>query len=169
MRLFLKIVNIVFFILALLLIGFMLGRKYDIALDENDRIRGLQYSANEQKIRRLVSLIYSQYMEEVNTDSLMDVAIQQIVNQLDPHSNYLNKTALQRSAREMSGSFKGLGIYLRNISDTLTVTQVLPYSPNYLNLYFDDKLIKVDSVNAIGLSTENFQTILNQKPSDSFI
>lgn len=167
MRLFLKIVNIVFFILALLLIGFMLGRKYDIALDENDRIIGLQYSANEQKIRRLVSLIDSQYMEEVNTDSLMDVAIQQIVNQLDPHSNYLNKTALQRSAREMSGSFKGLGIYLRNISDTLTVTQVLPYSPNYLNLYFDDKLIKVDSVNAIGLSTENFQTILNQKPSDS--
>src|SRR5690625_7423485 len=106
MRLFLKILIIVVFILVLLLIGFMLGRKYDIALDENDRIIGLQYSANEQKIRRLLSLIDSQYMEEVNTDCLMYVAIQQIVNQLDPQSNYLNKTALQRSAREMSGSIK---------------------------------------------------------------
>lgn len=166
MRLFLKIVNIVFLVLVLLIVGFMLGRKFDITLDENDNLVGLQYSANEQKIRRLVSLIDSQYMEDVNTDSLMDNAIQQIVSQLDPHSNYLNKSALERSAQQMSGSFRGLGIYIRKIEDTLTVTQVLPNSPNFLNLYLNDKIVKVDSVNAVGLNSDNLQTIFKEKPSN---
>ena len=113
MRLFFKILNIVFAVICLLIIGFMLGRKYDIAIDENDKLVGVQYSANELKIRRLVSLIDSQYMEEVNSDSLVDNAISQIIGQLDPHSTYLNKKDLQRVTQEMSGHFEGLGIQVR--------------------------------------------------------
>src|SRR5690606_35752137 len=126
MRTFLKILNVVLIALTVLIIGFMLGRKYDIAIDQNDNLLGLEYSANEQKIRRLVSLIDDQYMEEVNTDSLVDNAINQIIGQLDPHSTYLNKEALLRVTQEMSGSYKGIGAQIRKIDDTLTVTQVLP-------------------------------------------
>ena len=50
MRQFFKILNIVLVVLILLLVGFMLGRKYDVALDEDDNLVGLKYSANEQKI-----------------------------------------------------------------------------------------------------------------------
>lgn len=162
MRSFLKIFNIVLLIIILLIVGFMLGRKYDIAIDENDNLVGLQYSANEQKIRRLVSLIDNQYMEQVNTDSLVDNVIYQIVDQLDPHSSYLSKNDLQKVNREMSGSFKGLGIMIRNVEDTLTVTQVLPNSPNYLNLYLEDKIIQVDSVNILGLNADNLHTIFSE-------
>lgn len=144
MRLFLKILNISFIVLILLLVGFMLGRKYDIVLDEDDQLVGLQYSANEQKIRRLVSLINDQYMEDINTDSLVDNAIYQIVGQLDPHSTYLSKDALQKVEQEMSGSFEGLGIQIRKIYDTITITQVLEGSPNFGKLAIGDRILKIE-------------------------
>lgn len=144
MRLFLKILNISFVVLILLLVGFMLGRKYDIVLDEDDQLVGLQYSANEQKIRRLVSLINDQYMENINTDSLVDNAIYQIVGQLDPHSTYLSKDAIQKVEQEMSGSFEGLGIQIRKVNDTITITQVLEGSPNYGKLAIGDRILKIE-------------------------
>src|SRR5690606_21720768 len=101
MRLFFKIANIIMIILIIFIAGFMVGKKYDIAIDENDQLVGLEYSANEQKIRRLVSLIDDQYVEEVNTDSLVDNAINQIIGQLDPHTTYLNQKSLEQITRQM--------------------------------------------------------------------
>lgn len=146
-----------------MIIGFMLGRKYDIALDENDNLVGLEYSANEQKIRRLVSLIDNQYMEEVNTDSLVDNVINNILAQLDPHSSYLSKELLQTVTQQMSGSFKGIGIQVRKIDDTLTVTQVLRESPNFGKIMLGDKILKIDSVNILGLSADNAQSLFKEK------
>lgn len=166
MRTFLKILNVVLIALSVLIIGFMLGRKYDIAIDENDNLVGLEYSANEQKIRRLVSLIDDQYMEEVNTDSLVDNAINQIIGQLDPHSTYLNKEALLRVTQEMSGSYKGIGVQIRKIDDTLTVTQVLPHSPNFRNLRLGDKILKIDSVDLGEMSSENAQKLFREIDAD---
>lgn len=166
MRTFLKILNLVLMVLIILLAGFMLGRKYDIAIDENDKLVGLEYSANEQKIRRLVSLIDDQYMEEVNTDSLVDKAINQIVGQLDPHSTYLNKETLKKVTREMSGSYQGIGVQIRRMDDTLTITQVLRQSPNFQNLMIGDQVLKIDSVNIVGMSSENAQKIFNEINSD---
>lgn len=166
MRTFLKILNVVLIALSVLIIGFMLGRKYDIAIDENDNLVGLEYSANEQKIRRLVSLIDDQYMEEVNTDSLVDNAINQIIGQLDPHSTYLNKEALLRVTQEMSGSYKGIGVQIRKMDDTLTVTQVLPHSPNFRNLKLGDKILKIDSVDLGEMSSENAQKLFREIDAD---
>lgn len=139
----------------------MLGRKYDIALDEDDNLVGLKYSANEQKIRRLVSLIDSQYMEDVNTDSLVDNVINQVIGQLDPHSSYLNKSALEKSEREMSGSFRGYGIKIRKINDTLTITSVMAQSKNRDKLVLGDQILKVDSIEIQGMSTENLTDLLS--------
>lgn len=166
MRLFFKIINIVLIILIIFIAGFMVGKKYDIAIDENDNLVGLQYSANEQKIRRLVSLIDDQYVENVNTDSLVDKAINQILGQLDPHTTYLDKKALQRVTQEMSGSFKGIGIQVRSIDDTLTITQILPSSPNFDQLMLGDKILKIDDADVTGMSSENAQTLFKKKESD---
>lgn len=166
MRLFLKIVNIIFIVLTLIIIGFILGRKYDFAFDDNDRLIGLQYSTNEQKIRRLVSLIDDQYMEDINTDSLVDNAIHQIIGQLDPHSTYLTKKDLERVNQQMSGSFNGLGIQIRKINDTLTITQVLAESPNFSHLFMGDQILKIDSIDILDLSVENSQTLIKESQNE---
>lgn len=165
MRLFFKTINIIIITLILLIIGFMLGRKYDFALDENNNLVGLEYSSNEQKIRRLVSLIDNQYMEEVNTDSLVDNTINHIIGQLDPHSSYLNLETLEKVTREMSGNYNGLGIQVRTIKDTLTITRIIKQSPNTRQLQMGDKILKIDTTNIISFSSDSAVNILSKKPS----
>lgn len=163
MQLFFKILNITLVVIILLLVGFMLGRKYDIAIDEDDNLVGLKYSANEQKVRRLLSLIDSQYMEQVNTDSLVDNVINQIVGQLDPHSTYLSKEMLEQADSEMSGNFRGYGIYTRKINDTLTITRVSKESPNTEKLFLGDQILLVDTLNVVGMNTEDLISILKKE------
>lgn len=167
MKKFLKIINIILIVFILLTAGFMLGRKYDLALDEDEKLVGIEYSANEQKIRRLVSLIDSQYMEDVNTDSLVDNAINQIIEQLDPHSNYLSKQDLERSEQEMKGHYRGLGISLGNIDDTLTIMGVLQESPNRGKIFIGDKIIKLNDTSVAGLTVDGATSILKESQKET--
>ncbi len=160
MRLFFKILNIVLIVLIIFIAGFMVGKKYDIAVDENDKLVGLEYSANEQKIRRLVSLIDNQYIENVNTDSLVDKAITQMLGQLDPHTTYLDKKAIQRVTQEMSGSFQGIGIHVKSYNDTIVIARVVPESLNFGKLISGDRILKIDGIDISDLSTAQATALL---------
>src|SRR5690606_6944970 len=160
MRTFFKILNIFLIVLIIFIAGFMIGKKYDIAVDENDKLVGLEYSANEQKIRRLVSLIDNQYIEDINTDSLVDKTITQMLSQLDPHTTYLDKKSIDRVTREMSGSFRGIGIQVSSHNDTLVITRVLPESPNFGKLIPGDRILKIDGTDILDLSEARATALL---------
>lgn len=160
MRTFFKILNIFLIVLIIFIAGFMIGKKYDIAVDENDKLVGLEYSANEQKIRRLVSLIDNQYIEDINTDSLVDKTITQMLSQLDPHTTYLDKKSIDRVTREMSGSFRGIGIQVSSRNDTLVITRVLPESPNFGKLIPGDRILKIDGTDILDLSEARATALL---------
>ncbi len=147
-------------VLIIFIAGFMIGKKYDIAVDENDKLVGLEYSDNEQKIRRLVSLIDNQYIEDINTDSLVDKTINQMLSQLDPHTTYLDKKSIQRVTQEMSGSFHGIGIQVKSYRDTIVVLTVLPESPNFRKLFPGDRILKIDGIDILDLTTEQATALL---------
>jgi len=48
-------------------------------------------SRNEAKIKRLINYIQYDYVDKVNTDSLLDDAITNMLVKLDPHSVYIPK------------------------------------------------------------------------------
>lgn len=160
MRRFVKIVNIILIVLIIFIGGFMVGKKYDIAIDENDNLVGLQYSNNEQKIRRLVSLIDNQYVDPVNSDSLVDNTIRHILNQLDPHTTYIDKSLSERVSQEMSGSFNGIGIQVSDYNDSLLITRVLDYGPNYKRLFTGDRILKIDDIYVENLTANQVTNIL---------
>lgn len=160
MRLFFKILNTILIILIIFIAGFMVGKKYDIAVDENDKLVGLEYSANEQKIRRLVSLIDNQYIETVNTDSLVDKAITQMLSQLDPHTTYLDKKSIQRVSQQMSGSFEGIGVQVKSYQDTIVITKVMPESKNLDRLIAGDRILKIDGIDISELNADQATALL---------
>ena len=48
-------------------------------------------SSSERKIKRLIDYIQSDYVDDVNTDELLDGAIAEMLGKLDPHSVYIPK------------------------------------------------------------------------------
>ena len=87
-------------------------------------------SANEMKIRRLLDYIERDYVDNVNTDVLLDEAITQMLGKLDPHSVYIPKENLQAIQENMQGNFVGIGIQFRMIQDSITVIQPIEGGPS---------------------------------------
>lgn len=87
-------------------------------------------TSDEVKIRRLIDYIQRDYVDDVDTDALLDGAITQMLGKLDPHSVYIPKEDLQRVTENMQGNFVGIGVQFRMIKDTITVIQTIKGGPS---------------------------------------
>ena len=105
------------------LIGvFMNGNSSGFSLNSN--------SKNEAKIRRLMDYIDQNYVDTVNTSTLLDNAISDMLGKLDPHSAYIPKENLQDIQERMQGKFVGIGIQFRIINDSITVIEPIKGGPS---------------------------------------
>ena len=58
----------------------------------------------QEKMQRLLNFIEEDYVDAVNTDSIVTVTINEILDKLDPHSVYIPKTISSAVARVSVGS-----------------------------------------------------------------
>jgi len=84
----------------------------------------------EAKIKRLIDYIQYDYVDKVDTDSLLDGTIRQILGKLDPHSVYIPASEHDEIAERMNGEFVGIGIQFRMYKDSLTVISVVDGGPS---------------------------------------
>ena len=68
--------------------GIFIGGKLDFA-DSNDRL--FTSNSKKDKLNRLIDYIDHEYVDDVNTDSIVDVTVNRILDNLDPHSTYIPK------------------------------------------------------------------------------
>lgn len=87
-------------------------------------------SPQERKIKRLIDYIHYEYVDEVDTDSLLDGTIKNMLGKLDPHSVYIPAKEQESIAETMNGKFVGIGIQFRMYKDSLTVIKVLKNGPS---------------------------------------
>lgn len=86
-------------------------------------------SPEEEKIRMVLSLIDQQYVDEVNTDSLLDMIIPDMLASLDPHSVYIPASELQITNDDLESSFGGVGVMFQILNDTVNVIEVVAGGP----------------------------------------
>ena len=102
-------------------------------------------SKNEAKIKRLMDYIERDYVDDVNTDNLLDEAITQMLGKLDPHSVYIPKENLQAVQENMQGNFVGIGVQFRMINDSITVIQPIKGGPSIqAGIKAGDRIIAAD-------------------------
>ena len=66
---------------------------------------------------------------KVNTDSIVDVTVNGILENLDPHSVYIPANLYQESVDDMRGNFVGIGIRFYVYKDTIAVIKTIPGGP----------------------------------------
>ncbi len=119
--------------------------------------------SSENKIKKLINYIEYDYVDKVDTDSLLDGAIDEILKKLDPHSVYIPKERLQGIRESMEGNFKGIGIQFRMIRDSVTVLNVIKGGPSEkAGLLAGDRILFKDSDTIYGksLSSKAIMTLL---------
>jgi len=116
--------------------------------------------ASFQKFRQVISHIENDYVDEVDTDKLVESAVEEMLGKLDPHSVYISKEDLEISQSQLQGKFEGIGIEFNIFKDTIHVVTPLSGGPSEaLGIRPGDKIIKVDGENVAGTSITNREVI----------
>lgn len=92
-----------------LLIGLRLQRPSPVMVLNNDEA-GQSLGGSSGRVEELIRYIEARYVDEVDKDKLTDIAIQSIIDQLDPHSSYIPAKELQEVNDQLDGDFDGIGV-----------------------------------------------------------
>ena len=87
-------------------------------------------NAHKNKLNKLIAFIDSEYVDAVDTDSIVDLAVGNILDKLDPHSVYIPKEEQNSIAESMRGDFVGVGINFYMYNDSLAVINTIENGPS---------------------------------------
>jgi carboxyl-terminal processing protease len=106
--------------------GVFVGSKLNFN-DSNEKI--FATNSKKDKLNRLIDYIDYEYVDQVNTDSIVDVTVNGILENLDPHSVYIPVDQYQNNADDMRGNFVGIGISFYSYNDTIAVIRAIEGGP----------------------------------------
>ncbi|PCJ92848.1 MAG: peptidase S41 [Flavobacteriaceae bacterium] len=110
-------------------IGIFIGGK----LHFNDTPEQLfTTNSKKDKLNRLIDYIDYEYVDEINTDSIVDVTVSNILDKLDPHSVYIPKREMDEVSENMKGDFVGIGVNFYMYKDTISVIRTVDKGPSFI-------------------------------------
>lgn len=108
------------------------------------------------KLNKLIDLIEQEYVDNVNTDSIIDLTVNNILAQLDPHSVYIAKSEMDDVQESMKGSFVGIGLNYYIFKDTLAVIKPVFDGPSFnAGLKSGDRILYADKLKLFGNNIKN--------------
>lgn len=129
-------------------VGILIGTFYANHFSGN-RLNIINSGSN--RLSNLLHIVDDQYVDKVNIDSLVDMAIPQILADLDPHSVYIPAKDAQAVTDDLKGSFSGVGIEFTIRKDTIHVQNVVKNGPaQRAGILAGDKIVSVDGKPFIG-------------------
>ena len=118
-------------ILALVLIlGIWLGNRLSfVSGEKTDKILFVR-PPHQDKISELINYIEQDYVDSVSDKTLTEDAIEGILDNLDPHSQYIPAEDFTEVEEQLHSNFEGIGIQFRIEKDTIMVIQTIPGGPS---------------------------------------
>jgi carboxyl-terminal processing protease len=110
------------------MVGISIGMTLTFIYQASNQISST--SENRDKLDRLIHLIENEYVDDVDTDSIVNLAVNGILEQLDPHSVYIDPENFEYIEESMRGNFVGIGINFYVYKDTLTVIRTIENGPS---------------------------------------
>ena len=114
---------LLFFTLAL---GIVLGGLLNFPKNESF----VSKNNSKNKLYKIIDFIDNEYVDKIDTDSIVNLTVNDILNKLDPHSVYIPPSEQSEVAESMKGDFVGIGINFYMYKDTVAVVKPIPNGPS---------------------------------------
>ena len=108
-------------------------------------------SSSKNKLNKLLDFIDNEYVDSVNSDSIMEHTIDNILGQLDPHSIYIPPSEQEQVAENMKGDFVGIGVNFYMYNDSLAIIKPIENSPSEkAGIKAGDRILYADKTKMFG-------------------
>ncbi len=108
------------------------------------------------KFREIMNYVERNYVDDVDSEELIETAITNMLEKLDPHTVYISAKDIDISRSQLEGKFDGIGIEFNIFKDTIYVVAPLGGGPSEkIGLMSGDKIITVDGETVAGIGINN--------------
>ena len=110
----------------------------------------------QEKMEAALSIISTQYVDDLDAKKVVEDGITGILKQLDPHSSYISPKNVEAETQKLASEFEGIGIQFNILHDTIIVISPISGGPSEkLGIVSGDKIIQIDGENVAGTGIEN--------------
>ena len=130
----------------MLAIGMLFGYKMN-NLNQSSLISFVDDDAQGSvgAVEELIRFIETRYVDSIDREDLTDKAIEAVLADLDPHSVYITPDQIARVNDEMEGRFRGIGVEIFYLEDTVNIINTIPDGPaSKAGIQSFDKLISIN-------------------------
>ncbi|MEG1022130.1 MAG: carboxy terminal-processing peptidase, partial [Myroides sp.] len=104
-----------------------LQEKDSIGKEPKKNFAELEKESRETTLKSLNE--FFEFFEEISREEWLSVYINTLLEQFDPHTNYLAPDDKQKFDESMAGSMEGIGAQLRKKDQNTEITEVIPGGP----------------------------------------
>lgn len=117
---------------------------------------GLNMVSPRSALNGVLDRVEQTYVDPVVREELEQVALDAVLEKLDPHSLFISAEELAALAEPMEGNFEGIGVEFIIQQDTLMVVAAIPGGPSEkAGVRAGDRILTVDSVAISGPDLTN--------------
>ena len=121
-------------------------------------------NSKKEKLNRLIDFIDFEYVDKVNTDSIVDLTVNSILENLDPHSVYIPSKSYEAAASDMRGNFIGIGISFYQHQDSIAVIRTIEDGPaQKAGIQAGDRILYADTVPLFGKGLSRYDVVSQLK------
>lgn len=111
---------------------------------------------SSNKLNDIINYIDNEYVDDVQKETLLDEAIQNILQNLDPHSHYITAAEIQALNEPLEGSFDGIGVQFSIQKDTVVVITPVNGGPSEkVGVKAGDRIVAVNEEIIAGVNISN--------------
>ena len=138
-------------LLALCVIGGILIGTFYARFFSGGQLNVINTGSN--KLNYLLQHIDNYYVDTVDINELVENAMPQIVNELDPHSKYIGASEAEEATEDLKGSFSGIGVSFVMERDTVNVMSVIKNGPaEKVGILAGDRIITADTTSLVAMN-----------------
>ena len=149
-------IRISLFIVTALLIGAALGIMLERAAlrDTYTEVR------RGDKLSWALSEIEERYVDPITRDSLAELTLPLLLQELDPHSVYIPASDFAATNEPLTGSFDGIGVMFNMLTDTVQITNVISGGPSdAAGIVAGDRIITVNDSLIAGVKMDQDKVV----------
>ena len=103
------------------------------------------------KVNAVLNYIAESYVDTVDMVQLIEDALPNIIDELDPHSEYITAEQMRRVNESFEGHFSGIGVSFYLLRDTIVVTSIVSEGPSEAaGIMPWDRIVMVNDSLAVG-------------------
>ncbi len=114
-----------------------------------------------QKLTQFAGFLGASYVDTLDMNALVDGAIEEMLDQLDPHSAYVSAEEMKGVEESFNANFEGIGIEFNVLKDTILVVNTIPGGPSeQVGLLPGDRIVTVADTSVVGTKQIDVPKIL---------